>query len=79
MILNMSYKPIIREPVSYKEQKKSSELMAKYRVILQVKKDKYSRWVVSKEIGQKILDIYEKRMSVNIENMVECERKILSH
>ena len=42
MILNMRYKPIIREPVSYKEQKKLSELMAKYRVILQVKKDKYS-------------------------------------
>lgn len=35
----MEYKPIIREPVKYKEQKKDSELMAKYRVILKVKKD----------------------------------------
>lgn len=43
MILNMRYKPIIREPVSYKSQKKTSELMVKYRVILQVIKDKKNR------------------------------------
>ena len=36
----MTYKPIIQEPVSYKEQKKENELMAKYRVILKVLKHK---------------------------------------
>jgi hypothetical protein len=45
----MSYKPITKEPVSYKEQKKENELMAKYRVILDVIKHKQKRVEVAKK------------------------------
>ena len=47
----MRYKPITREPVSYKQQKKDSELMAKYRVILKVLKDKNTQVSVAESFS----------------------------
>ena len=71
----MRYKPITREPVSYKEEKKVSELMAKYRIILKVLKNGESRVRVARSFSMSRNSVRNivNDFAVNIESSVQTE------